>query len=78
MLLAIPTILAAGALGTKDIIESGNAQLGVDAIIAAVLSFIAALIAIKLFMRWIASASMTPFVIYRLILGVVLLAIAYG
>lgn len=78
MLLAIPTILAAGALGTKDIIDSGNAQLGMDAIIAAVLSFIAALIAIKLFMRWIASASMTPFVIYRLILGVVLLGIAYS
>jgi len=77
MLLAIPTIIAAGTLGTKDIIESGNVQLGVDAIIAAVLSFIAALIAIKLFMRWIASATMTPFVIYRLGLGVVLLWLAY-
>lgn len=78
MLLAIPTIIAAGALGTKDIIESGNAQLGTDAIIAAVLSFIAALIAIRLFMRWIASATMTPFVIYRLILGAVLLWLAYS
>ncbi len=78
MLLAIPTILAAGALGTKDIIDSGNAQLGMDALIAAGLSFIAALIAIKLFMRWIASASMTPFVIYRLVLGVILLGIAYS
>ena len=77
MLLAIPTILAAGALGTKEIVESGNAQLGTDAIVAAVLSFIAALIAIKLFMRWIASATMTPFVIYRLILGAVLLWLAY-
>ena len=78
MLLAIPTIIAAGALGTKDIIESGNAQLGMDAIIAAALSFVAALIAIKLFMRWIASATMTPFVIYRLILGAVLLWLAYS
>jgi len=78
MLLAIPTIIAAGVLGTKDIVESGNAQLGIDALIAAGLSFIAALIAIKLFMRWIASASMTPFVIYRLILGTVLLWIAYA
>lgn len=78
MLLAIPTIIAAGALGTKDIIETGNAQLGIDAIIAAGLSFVAALVAIKLFMRWIASASMTPFVVYRLILGVVLLWLAYS
>jgi len=77
MLLAIPTIIAAGTLGTKDIIESGNVQLGIDSLIAAVLSFIAALIAIKLFMRWIASATMTPFVIYRLVLGAVLLWLAY-
>ncbi len=78
MLMAIPTIIAAGALGTKDIIDSGNVQLGIDAVIAAVLSFIAALIAIKLFMRWIASASMTPFVVYRLALGILLLGIAYS
>jgi undecaprenyl-diphosphatase len=77
MLLAIPTIIAAGVLGTKDIVESGDTQLGIDALIAAGLSFIAALIAIKLFMRWIASASMTPFVVYRLILGSVLLWLAY-
>lgn len=78
MLLAIPTIIAAGVLGTKDIVESGDMQLGLDAIIAAAFSFVAALVAIKLFMRWIASASMTPFVVYRLILGTVLLWLAYA
>ena len=77
MLLAIPTILAAGTLGAKDLIESGDAALGLDAAIAAGLSFVAALVAIKLFMRWIARATMTPFVIYRLVLGGVLLSLAY-
>lgn len=77
MLLAIPAILAGGTIGAMDIIETGNAQLGLDALIAAGLSCIAALIAIRLFMGYIATATMTPFVIYRLILGVVLLWVAY-
>ncbi len=77
MLLAIPAIMAGGTIGALDIVESGNAQLGVDALIAAGLSCIAALVAIKLFMGYIAEATMTPFVVYRLILGVVLLGVAY-
>jgi undecaprenyl-diphosphatase len=77
MLLAIPAIIAGGIIGALDIVESGNMQLGLDALIAAGLSCIAALIAIKLFMGYIAGATMTPFVIYRLILGSVLLGIAY-
>lgn len=77
MLMAIPAILAGGTIGAMDIMKSGDAQLGADAVIAAILSCVAALIAIKLFMRYIASATMTPFVIYRLVLGAVLLGMAY-
>jgi len=77
MLLAIPAILAGGTIGALDIVKSGDAQLGMDALIAAALSCIAALVAIKLFMGYIATATMTPFVIYRLILGAVLLWLAY-
>ncbi len=77
MLLAIPAILAGGTIGAIDIVKSGDARLGADAIIAAALSCIAALAAIKLFMGYIADATMTPFVIYRLLLGAVLLWIAY-
>ena len=78
MLMAIPAILAGGTIGGLDIVKSGDARLGADAVIAAALSCVAALIAIKLFMRYIASASMTPFVIYRLVLGGILLWLAYG
>jgi len=77
MLLAIPAILAGGTVGAVDIVKSGNAQLGADAIIAAALSCIAALVAIRVFMGYIAEATMTPFVIYRLGLGSVLLWLAY-
>lgn len=78
MLLAIPAILAGGTIGALDIIQSGDMQLGADAVLAAVLSCGAALLAIKLFMGYIATATMTPFVIYRLVLGSVLLWIAYS
>ncbi len=78
MLLAIPAIMAGGTIGALEIVQSGNAQLGIDALIAAALSCIAALIAIKMFMGYIANATMTPFVLYRLALGGVLLWLAYG
>lgn len=77
LLLSIPTTLAAGVLLSLDIYESGNAALTESALIAAGLSFVSALIALALMMAWLKRASFTPFVIYRLILGVVLLAVAY-
>lgn len=41
-------------------------------------SFVTAYLAILLMMRWIKRESFTPFVIYRIILGGVLLALLYG
>jgi len=60
------------------VIESGNSVLTHDALIAAGLSFITALVAIALFLRWLQFAGFGPFVVYRLVLGGVLLAWAYG
>lgn len=78
MLLSIPTILGAGVLKGWELYKSGNAQLTGDAILAASLAFGTALIAIALMMAWLRRATFTPFVIYRLILGAALLALAYG
>ena len=61
-----------------DLYQSGNLRLGLDALIAAALAFIAALAAIALMMRWLARASFTPFVVYRLFLGGVLLWLIYA
>ncbi len=77
MLMSIPTIIAAATLLGLKLASSGNASLGADAAIAAVFAFVAALAAIALMMRMLQTWTMTPFVIYRLILGVGLLAIAY-
>ena len=64
---------AAGAYGGWELWQSGNVTLQADALIAAALAFVAALIAIAVMMVWVRRASFTPFVIYRLALGGVLL-----
>jgi undecaprenyl-diphosphatase len=48
-----------------------------DIIIVAVMSCIAALLALTLMMKLLQSVSYTPYVIYRIILGMILLGIAY-
>ncbi len=78
MLLAIPTIAGAGFLGALDLVQAGNMQLGREAIIAAFLSFIFALIAIAALMAWLERASFTPFVIYRIAMGLFLLYVVYA
>lgn len=78
LLLSIPTILAAGVLLGLDVYESGDAALTEAALLAAGLSFVAALVAIVLMMAWLKHASFTPFVIYRVLLGCLLLTVAWG
>ena len=78
LLLAIPAIAGAGLLAGLDLRESGDLQLGRDALLAAAFSFVTALVAIVLMMRWLKGASFTPFVIYRLLLGAALLWWVYS
>ncbi len=78
MLMSIPTILASGALLGAEVIATADAQAARDAAIAAAMSFAAALLALVFMMRLLRSVSFTPYVIYRVALGVVLLWIAYG
>ena len=78
MLMSIPTILASGALLSLDVIGQADAQLARDASIAAAFAFVAALLALVLMMRLLRSVSFTPYVIYRVILGIALLVYAYS
>ena len=78
MLMSIPTIFASGALLSVEVIASANAQAARDGAIAAVFAFLSALLALSLMMRLLRSTSFTPYVIYRVILGAVLLYIAYS
>lgn len=79
MLLSIPTILAAGGLAAVQVILAGEGEtLGWDALLAAGLAFVAAFLTIGGLMAWVRRASLTPFVIYRLLLGGVLLFVLYA
>lgn len=76
MLLSIPAIAISGAVAFLDIL-GGDATAGLgDALITVILSFIAGYMAIWLFMRMTERMSFTPFVVYRLVLGAILIGLA--
>ncbi len=77
MLMSIPTIFASGVLLGSEVVATANMQVAKDGAIAAVLAFLSALLALSLMMRLLRTVSFTPYVIYRLLLGAVLLIIAY-
>lgn len=78
MLMSIPTIIASGVLLGVDALANANTEGLRDGVIAAALTFVAALFALSIMMRLLRSVSYTPYVIYRVILGLILLWIAYS
>jgi undecaprenyl-diphosphatase len=76
-LLSIPAIVGAGLFEGLKLIGAGSSQSESGAGLAALLSAITGLLAIWFLMRWLKRSSFTPFVIYRLILGVGLLVWLY-
>ncbi|MDG2242926.1 MAG: undecaprenyl-diphosphate phosphatase [Rhodospirillaceae bacterium] len=78
MLLSIPTIAASGLWLGLNIYEADDLALTRGALVAAGLSFVTAIISIAALMAWLQRSSFTPFVIYRVILGITLLAFTYG
>jgi undecaprenyl-diphosphatase len=78
MLMSIPTIAASGILLGADAAVSADIAALRDGAIAAAFAFVAALLALAVMMLLLKSVSFTPYVIYRVVLGVILLGIAYG
>jgi undecaprenyl-diphosphatase len=78
MLMAIPTILASGAVVAADVAAQADMQAMRDGLIGAVFAFLAALAALAVMMPLARRISFTPYVIYRVALGLVLLWIAYA
>jgi undecaprenyl-diphosphatase len=77
MLMSIPTILASGVLLSFDVLSDMDMGAARDSAIAAAFAFVAALVALHFMMRLLQSVSFTPYVVYRIALGLLLLAIAY-
>jgi undecaprenyl-diphosphatase len=77
MILSIPVIIGASAKSGTDIIWQDQVAVLDAAITAAGLAFITALISIAIMMWVIEKLGMMPFVIYRIILGVILIGLAF-
>ena len=75
-LLSIPAVTGAGLLVGLEVAEAGAAMQR-DALIAGGLTFLAALAAMAFLMRWLRYASMAVFAVYRIALGLGLLAWVY-
>lgn len=77
MLMSVPTIFASGVFLGGEVFLKADMALLHDGAIAALFAFGAALLALSLMMRLLRSVSFTPYVIYRIILGLSLLGFAY-
>ncbi len=78
-LLSIPAIVLSGLYGLYGELGSSSGGVGLmPLIIATVVSFIVGYAAIAFLLRWLARHSLYVFVAYRVILGVLVLALAAG
>lgn len=77
MLMSIPVILASGLVLGLEVAADANADLARDGAIAAGFAFVSAFAALAIMMRLLRSVSFTPYVIYRIVFGLILLGIAY-
>ncbi|GJM05114.1 MAG: undecaprenyl-diphosphatase 1 [marine bacterium B5-7] len=72
-LMAVPIILVAGSYESLKLLLSDVSVDLINFSITAVLSAISALLAIHVFMKFLDKIGMLPFVVYRVVLGVVLI-----
>jgi undecaprenyl-diphosphatase len=73
-LLAIPAVLASGVFELKDASEGGHV-VWPQTVFATIIAFVVGYAVIAWFMKFITTKSFMPFVIYRVILGIVLFAL---
>ncbi len=76
-LLGIPAIAGAGILKLGDAVASGQG-ITLEMLLTAALTFFVALGTITVLMKMVRSISFLPFAIYRVALGVILLALIYS
>lgn len=73
-LLAIPAVMGSGLYEATKISDQQNADWG-QTIVATVIAFFVGLGVISLLLRWLTTRTYTPFVVYRVVLGIVVLVL---
>ena len=76
-LLSIPTLGAVSVFGIKNFIISEDVGISMLSLISILFSYIFSLITINYFLKYIERFSLNVFVLYRIILGIILLGLAY-
>tara|TARA_B100000700_G_scaffold101582_1_gene114458 strand:+ start:907 stop:1665 length:759 start_codon:yes stop_codon:yes gene_type:complete len=76
-LLSIPTLAAVSFFGIRNLLIADNFYFSKISILSILLSFIFSYVTIKFFLKYIQKFSLDVFVVYRIILGIILLAYAY-
>jgi undecaprenyl-diphosphatase len=76
-LLSIPTLTAVSLFGLRNLVVSQDLNFSILNLISIIFSFIFSIITIKFFLKYIKRFSLNLFVIYRVVLGVILLLISY-
>ena len=76
-LISIPTLIAVSLFGVKNLITNENLAISNLNLISILFSFLFSYITIKFFLGYIKNFNLNLFVFYRIILGLVLLTIAY-
>ena len=82
-MLSIPVIILSALLSIKDLVTDTVVShelltnMIISMCIGAILSFITAFFVIKIFLDYLTKLGLVPYVLYRIVLGAVLLAILY-
>ncbi len=76
-LLSIPTLAAVSVFGLNNLIANNDINISFVNLVSILLSFLFSFITIKFFLRYIQTFSLNLFVIYRILLGMILLILSY-
>ncbi len=76
-LISIPTLAAVSLFGLNNLIVSENINFSILSIVSILLSFIFSFMTIKYFLKYLKNFSLLIFVLYRVILGLIILFFAY-
>ena len=76
-LLSIPTLAAVSIFGLNNLVKSESFNFSFLIIISIIFSFLFSFVTIKYFLKYIKTFSLNIFVIYRVLLGIGLLVLAY-
>ncbi|MDC0472851.1 undecaprenyl-diphosphate phosphatase [Pelagibacteraceae bacterium] len=76
-LLSIPTLAAVSIYGICNLFASGDLQFSLVNIFSIIFSFLFSFMTIKYFLKYIKNFNLNIFVIYRIVLGITILYLAY-